>query len=105
MALQQDYLIPNTTINISSAYYRITRVTQHELTNIIIHLVVYKDISDRNDNLIIPGSSIQYNIESSNNDFDEYFSDSSLKKLNKNLLFNSYQYLKTLDEFSQAVDI
>ena len=68
-------------------------------------MITYKDSTDRSSDLPIQSSSRYYAISSNEIGWDNHFSETALKVVDKTILINAYEYLKTLPEFSGAVDI
>jgi len=115
MALSIDIILDNG-IEIKNSYIVVNTVSiKKESKYTMIKLLFYKD-KDSKDANMKPINTKYYEINglyvSGTNTknkgdftFDKYFSIDVLNKLNNNSIKQSYNYLKTLDEFINSTDI
>jgi len=103
MALQTQFEFDNGII-LPETYVKISAVTYNNSEKIVnIVIVLFKDISAYNNNKseVI---SLEYFCDNPT-EFDTYFGITVLNKVDVNHLSQAYTWLKTLPEFSSAIDV
>lgn len=102
MALQQDVTITGG-IDVPTAYHRIVIVNINvELQNADIFVKIYKDQTSRQ-NGIDPVTSKTYHIDGTN--FTTYLTSDDCNPLDRNHVYQTYEYLKTLPDYVGAIDV
>lgn len=104
MALIRNFTIPNTSIEVSNAYHKIYSIHRVLDNYIKIEVISYKDIQDRNEDKDIPGSRRSYTSDVNQSSWLSFFNEDEVKKNGNTDFKNSYKFLKTLDDFSNAKD-
>ena len=102
MALQKNITLDNG-INIPEAYIKISSCTYINGYHCVITINVYLNETARIDNKpeIVKFKHSCSNIE----EFEQYFSFEVLNQLDVNIMSQSYLWLKTLNFYSDAIDI
>lgn len=102
MGLQKNITLDNG-INLPEAYMKISSCTYINGYHTVINVNVYKDKTSRVNNkpeiIKFKHSCVEIS------DFNQYFSLDVLNELDKNIISQSYLWLKTLSFYSDAIDV
>jgi len=103
MALQLDYKIRQSSTIIQNAYWKIHRIDFHQKKSIYIGITPM--FIEQNNEKIALCECINFGLTAENENFDLFFSNEVLSLENVNIVENAYNYLKTLPEFENAINI
>jgi hypothetical protein len=102
MALVKSVVL-ETGIELPAAYYRVTKTEiSSEFNQVYFFVWVYKDEQARTDGKSLI-QEIAYAIYSGQ--FERYFGTAVLNEEGNNPMKSCYEYLKTLPEFAEAIDV
>lgn len=103
MALQLDYQINTSTAVIPAVYWKITYIDFCPKQHTIIYITPFApSVADPLQKVAIDNAK-QFLITNDQIVFDDYFSIDALDT--SNIIENSYNYLKTLTQFTNAINV
>ena len=105
MAFKRTRTIRNTDLIVNDGYQKIVNISFLIGNSITFSLQMAKDLNNSNQELFIDGFEESVFVRSNDPLWDTYFSDSALRGNGVTLIGNAYLYAKTLDSFSDAVDV
>lgn len=102
MAIKKTYLDSNSNVGITDAYHKILSVRYFNGMRASVYVGIYNSKADRDtgkgvhktENYIVEGT-----------DFTTYLDVAAIDVVNQNVVERSYVYLKTLPEYSGAIDV
>jgi len=102
MALQLSY-DASTGATHSTAYHKITRLNNdRDGSRMTIQVSIYKDSTAKTDGKTPVGMAV-YTV--SDSDYTTYYANAVLDTVSQNHIERSYEYLKTLSDYSGASDV
>ncbi len=105
MAFKRTRGIRNTDLIVTDGYQKIFSIRHLIGDSVSFSLQIAKDQNNSNERLFIDGFDETVFVRSNDPLWDTYFSDSALRGNGVTLIGNAYLYAKTLDSFSDAVDV
>ena len=87
----------------ASAYHKITSISHsREQSRMMLHVSIYKDSTAKSEGKA-PVGSASYRVADS--DYTTYYANAVLDTVSQNHVERSYEYLKTLSDYSGASDV
>lgn len=99
MALQVNWSNPDTYVTKTDAYVRVERVVSRVEPKLVIRISVYASLAQYNDGDNAPIDTKKYLLS------DTDYTTTYMNGTGINLFAKAYTYLKTLPEFSGAIDV
>lgn len=105
MALTKQITL-NSGVTLTNAYIKISEMSYVNSINlnshVLIKVCIFNSEADRN---FKRPEVIQLNYKVTGNDFNQYFTLNVLKQLDKNIISQGYEFLKTISYYSDATDV
>ena len=99
MGLQVNWSNSDTYVTKADAYIRVERVVSRIATKLVISISVYADLAQYNDGDGAPIDTKRYVVDGTD------YTTTYMNGTGINLFAKAYTYLKTLPEFSGAIDV
>lgn len=103
MALQKDFTIGS--LQVPNAYIRVFHVEYFPNELVTIDVKTFANKNDSDDKLQPICNCRRFNVSSSDENFNNYFSIAKISEIDSNIIKQSYNYLKTLPEFENSTDV
>ncbi len=101
MAIKINFNDQRTGLTIIDSYGRIEKIELHiKERTALVNLSIYNSAADKS---LDPIKVMSYRIHGAK--YDTYFTSSELQKVSQNSVERGYVYLKTLNDYSAAVDV